>query len=100
MYLRRAAVLTLLLSTNLAFSRAADQSQVDGDVQAMTTGKPASQMDAMDDIVQMGSAAKLAVPALIKELAASDAQLQWHAARALSAIGPGAKMPYLPSLPL
>jgi HEAT repeat protein len=91
MYFRRVAAFLLILTSGAVLCAAADQSKVDSDVKAITTGKASAQMDAMDDIVELGPAAKAAVPALTKALGASDAQLQWHAARALSAIGPDAK---------
>jgi len=91
MYLRRAAVLFVLVITSSALCKAADEPQIDHDLKTLSTGKTAAQLEAMDDMVQMGSSAKTAVPALIKELGDKDTQLQWHAARALSAIGPAAK---------
>ncbi len=91
MYFRGVAAFLIVLTSAAALCAAADQAKVDSDIKAITTGKASAQMDAMDDVVELGPAAKTAVPTLIKELAASDPQLQWHAARAISAIGPGAK---------
>lgn len=96
MYFRRAAVLFVLLAVTHAPVKAADQAKVDADLKALSAGNPDAQLQATDDIVDIGPAAKAAVPALIKALGSSDPKLQWHAARALGAIGPEAKAAVAP----
>jgi HEAT repeat protein len=91
MYSRRAAVLVLLLTINVTVATAADEPQVANLLKVLATGNTAAQLQATDQLVQLGPAAKSAVPALIKAVAGNEPQLQWHAARALSAIGPAAK---------
>jgi HEAT repeat protein len=91
MYVRRFAVLFVTLTISVAQTRAADQPQIDKIQKELATGNTALQLQATDEIVELGPAAKPAVPALIKDLSATDPQLKWHAARALGAIGPVAK---------
>ncbi|HEY2826081.1 MAG TPA: HEAT repeat domain-containing protein [Pirellulales bacterium] len=91
MFLRKAAVLFVLIATGGVLAKAADEPKIDNVLKSLASGKTADQLQATDDVVQLGPAAKTAVPALIKALNNSDPILQWHAARALSAIGPAAK---------
>jgi HEAT repeat protein len=91
MYVRRAAVVVLLVCVNGVISRAADDTKLDKQLKALAGSDAAAQLQATDEIVDLGPTAKSAVPALTKALVSSDSKLQWHAARALSAIGPAAK---------
>jgi HEAT repeat protein len=58
---------------------------------ALGSSDAAAQMQAADDLAQLGSHAKAAVPALINALKSKDTQVQWHVAAALADIGPAAK---------
>ena len=72
MYVRRAAVIVLLVCANGVISRAADDAKLDKQLKALAGSDAAAQLQATDDMVEMGPAAKSAVPALIKALASSD----------------------------
>jgi HEAT repeat protein len=58
---------------------------------ALSGNDVAAAIQAADDLADLGSGAKAAVPALITALGSKDTKLQWHAAAALSEIGPAAK---------
>ncbi len=69
----------------------ADAASVDDAIKALSGGDSKAQLQAVNDLIDLGPAAKSAVPALIKVLNGGSAELQWHAAMALGTIGPGAK---------
>jgi HEAT repeat protein len=91
MHMRALAVAIFTVAVPLVGVGADQPKKVEDLIKALGSGKPAEQLQAADDLEELGHMAKPAVPALIKALESNDAPLQWHAARALSALGSEAK---------
>lgn len=75
----------------LAAVAKADQPDVASMITALSGSDAKAQLQAANDLIDLGPKAKAAVPALIEALAGGSPELQWHASMALSAIGPAAK---------
>src|SRR5262245_29359383 len=76
MHIRAATAAFFILILPLV-AAGADQPNIDELVKKLGSGKPADQLQAADDLADLGRSAKPAVPALVKALGSSDVQLQW-----------------------